>query len=643
MVRSILFFTLFFHFVANPAFATSYSFVKTDSIKNIVLGEVSVISRVEKLNSENNVVKIDTAVIQNITGESLSDLLSRFANVSIKSYGVSGLSSLSIRGGGTSHTAVVWNGFNLQDQLNGGFNFALAPAFIADEIDVKYGGSSAIYGSGAMGGTISMNSKPTFNSGPGLNAGLSFGSFGKMNFREKLAYGNSRTYISAKLFYSKCDNDFPYTNRATIGFPTDTLHNARIKQYGLLVDGYFKAGTNQMVSVHYWAQNNKSEVPPNMISTNGYALQYDQWHRVTADWQMAGDKVSWDVRNGTFYSYLNYINHTIDIDVVHKSLNNMSEIIADIKTIDKSLLEFAVNNNFTRGVSDNFPETETLNKLALFGSFKTTLIKNTILNVNMREELVGGRLKPVTFGLFGEYQFTEHWIINSNVSKNHRTPTFNDLYWKDTYAIGNPNLKDESGYSADLNLIQKHRFGKFSNEHKISGFFNSTADLIQWVPVGNVWIPQNKKKVHSYGAEFFCRSVFEFNSNSALSLTVNYTYTNASIVEKSDNESDDIMNKQLIYTPYHQGNAFLNYRFKRLSVSINGNFTGEQFTRDDNSDSIPAYVVVDLNAGYNINFKRTKTKIFLKVNNLLNADYMMMQWYPMPPVNFEAGVNFEMR
>jgi hypothetical protein len=143
-----------------PVQAKGMFAVEGDSIKNVLLGEVSVVSRIEKLNSENNVVKIDSSVMQAITGESLSDLLSKHANVSIKSYGVSGISSLSIRGGGTSHTAVVWNGFNLQDQLNGGFNFALAPAFIADNIDVKYGGSSAIYGSGAMGGTISMSSTP---------------------------------------------------------------------------------------------------------------------------------------------------------------------------------------------------------------------------------------------------------------------------------------------------------------------------------------------------------------------------------------------------------------------------------------------------------------------------------------------------
>ena len=629
--------------IALPVNASGIIAGGNDSIRNVVLDEVSVVSRIVKLNSENNVVEIDSTVMQNISDESLSDILSKHAIVSIKAYGVSGVSSLSIRGGGFGHTAVVWNGFNLQDPLNGGFNFALAPAFIADVIDVKYGGSSAIYGSGAMGGTISMANKPGFKSNFGSVSVLSFGSFGKMNFQQQFSYGNDRLYLSLKGFYVKCDNDFPYTNRAKPGLPTDTLQNAAVEQYGILFNFFYRIGTSQMLSAHFWAQDNNSEVPPNMIATGGYALQYDKWDRLALDWQRSGEKMNWEVRNGTFYSYMNYINDGIDINTVHQSLNNVSELIADVKTIKKSSLEIAVNNNFTKGNSDNFQSTEKLNKLAFFTSFKTKLVKNTILNFNVREELVTGDLKPVTFGFFGEYAFSEHWLVNSNVSKNHRTPSFNDLYWKDAYAIGNPDLKDESGYTADLSLIEKHRFGKFKTEHKITGYFNSIADMIQWVPVGTVWTPLNKKKVHSYGAELFCTSGFEFSKFSELGLSVNYAYTNATVVEKSENESDDILGKQLIYTPYNQGNIYLNYRLRKFDVSLNCVFTGSQFTRDDNSDSIPAYVVLDLDTSYRFVLKRCKARVFFKVNNLLNADYMQMQWYPMPPVNFEAGINFKIK
>jgi vitamin B12 transporter len=87
----------------------------------------------------------------------------------------------------------------------------------------------------------------------------------------------------------------------------------------------------------------------------------------------------------------------------------------------------------------------------------------------------------------------------------------------------------------------------------------------------------------------------------------------------------------------------MDYRFKQFTVSFIGDFTGDQFTRDDNSDGIPAYVVVDLNTGYVFDLKWGAAKLFFKINNLLNADYMQMQWYPMPPVNFEGGVRLSIK
>ena len=52
--------------------------------------------------------------------------------------------------------------------------------------------------------------------------------------------------------------------------------------------------------------------------------------------------------------------------------------------------------------------------------------------------------------------------------------------------------------------------------------------------------------------------------------------------------------------------------------------------------------IVDFNTSYRFTMNRCVTRVFLKVNNLFNADYMQMQWYPMPPVNFEAGVNLHL-
>ncbi len=613
---------------------------QTDSTA-ILIGEVSVVSRIEQLSSKNNIQKIDTLILQSYDSESLAVLLSQNAHVSIKQYGVSGLSSLSVRGGNANHTAVIWNGFNLQDVLNGGFNFTLAPALIADEIDIKYGGSSAIYGSGAIGASIHLSNKSVFNEGFQSKTNISAGSFGKQSLNQTISFSNKTIATKIKVFYLKTNNNFPFTNYGKAGFPTETLQNAAVEQYGALFENSFKLNESQLLNINFWAQNNYSELPPNMIAVgNTYATEYDRWYRLAINWKFKSDKLTINARNGLFYSYLNYINKSIDIDALHSSINNITDLIADWRIFKKTAFEIALNNNFISAQSDNFTGIKHQNRLALFTSVKTKYFKKLILNINGRSEIIDNDLQPLTFGLYGEYNFITNYFVNFNLSKNHRSPTFNDLFWGGAFAKGNPDLKDETGYTADIGFIEQHKREKYSIRTKMTIYFSITSNLIQWIPIEGIWTPQNQKKVQSYGLEFSSESKIKFNSNNSLSINANYNYTCARVKEKSSIESDDIINKQLIYTPYHQANIFISYAYKKFVFSINNVYTGKQYTRADNLDSLSAYFLINFLANYRFQIKKSSYTLYGKINNLLNADYMQMQWYPMPPVNYELGIKF---
>ena len=613
---------------------------QTDSTA-ILIGEVNIISRIEQLSSKNNIQKIDSLILQNYDSESLAVLLSQNAQVSIMQYGVSGLSSLSVRGGNANHTAVIWNGFNLQDVLNGGFNFTLAPVLIADEINIKYGGSSAISGSGAMGASIHLNNKPMFNTGFQSKTDFLNGSFGKFSVNQTISFSNKNRATKLKVFYIKTDNKFPFTNYAKAGFPTETLQNAAVEQYGALFESSFKLNNNQLLNINFWAQNNSSEIPPNMIAVgNTYAKEFDRWYRLAVNWKYKKEKISLNARTGLFYSYLNYINNSIDLNALHTSINNISDLIADWRIFKKTSLEIALNNNFISAQSDNFSGTKYQNRLALFTSLKTKYFKKLILNINNRIELIDEKLQPLTFGFYSEYNFAKHYYLNFNLSKNHRSPTFNDLFWSGAYAKGNPDLKDELGYTADIGFIEQHKREKYTIRTKITVYYSITNNLIQWIPIEGTWTPQNQKKVQSYGLEFTNELTIKFNSNNSLNINANYNYTNARVKEKSSIESDDIINKQLIYTPYNQANIFISYAYKKFMFSINNVYTGKQYTRSDNLDSLAAYFLMNFSASYRFQIKKSSYKLYGKINNVLNTDYMQMQWYPMPPVNYELGIKF---
>jgi len=611
-----------------------------DSI--IVLKQVEIrASRIlEKQSSTRSTQKIDTFTLKTYSTNSINELLSKSTNITINQYGASGLSSVSMRGGNANHTAVLWNGFNIQDPLNGEFNLALSTVNIIDEMSINYGGNSALYGSGAVGGSIELSNKALYNSGFKASISQSIGSFGKLSTMGKISYGNEKLFIRTRLFRSSIKNDFEYKNFAKNGFPMDTLKNSAIEQYGLLQEVNYKITKKQEISAQIWLQNNERELAPNMTVTNGYAKQYDKSYRMATTWNRKSQKLDLEVKNGAFYSQIQYISPDINLDVIHTSFNNITDAIANYKFTKKHSTLFGINNNYVQAESDNFNNIEKLNKTAFFLSYKFDLKNKILLTSNVRSETVNSDFKPLTYGLKFEYIILKKLSINTNISKNYRTPNFNDLYWIGAYAKGNPDLEDEEGMSADLGLNYEIAFDKLSINTNITGYYSQFNNLIHWQPQGNFWTPENKKLVKTKGIEFRLQSAYGITKNMSLFLNANYTYTDSKLKEKADNESDNVLNKQLIYIPYYQANGLLGFSYKKLRADIILKYVGQRYTTADNNNWLDKYITTDLNISYTYNYKDFGINGFIKINNIFNTEYMVREWYPTPLINYEIGLKF---
>ncbi|MCK5776600.1 MAG: Plug domain-containing protein, partial [Bacteroidales bacterium] len=152
---------------------------------------------------EVNIQKFDQELLQSRSSQGIQTLLSDYANVNIRSYGYGGLSNVSMRGANSNHTAVLWNGFNLQDPMNGGTNMLLFPLFFVDQVQVQKGGSSALFGSGAMGGVISLENNLAFNKGLQLGLFTSVGSFANYQTGASVNISGKKAIFRIKAFYKE--------------------------------------------------------------------------------------------------------------------------------------------------------------------------------------------------------------------------------------------------------------------------------------------------------------------------------------------------------------------------------------------------------------------------------------------------------
>ncbi len=127
------------------------------SLKEVIVSDANL----KKYSTSQSVLKLNDSVI-NKNEALLTDLLNFNSTIYFKEYGRGMLSTVAFRGTTSSQTAVIWNGININSQMNGSTDFNTISSSDYNSVSVKAGGGSVIYGSGAVGGTVHLNNDLAF-------------------------------------------------------------------------------------------------------------------------------------------------------------------------------------------------------------------------------------------------------------------------------------------------------------------------------------------------------------------------------------------------------------------------------------------------------------------------------------------------
>ncbi|MBN1650729.1 MAG: TonB-dependent receptor [Bacteroidales bacterium] len=625
-------FGLFFCFAVAAAIAQD-SFDTT-----IFLNEISINTyRFEQFSEGSKRQKIDSLSKSNYANSSVAEALNNLSNIYLKSYGVSGNTSISLRGTSASHTAILWNGINLQDPLNGGSTIELIPLQAMDELIVQYGGSGALYGSGAIGGAILMQSKAPFRTGLKAGIQMGIGSFGHYFGQASLQKGGKKAAASLRVFYRQAKNDFTFTNTAQFGHPEMTLDHAAFQYIGISHDSRLLITDNQQINLHVWLQKSERELPPNMTSLISKQSQSDAALRFSADYSLSKNKVDFMSRVGLLSSKLNFNDSLSGIFAEHLSKSAILETELNYRIRANHLANFGIHDRIDWGKSDNYSQINQRNNLAFLLNYKIWNPRKTItINGSIRQELIEKKWSQATPVLGINYQLSSAIQLSAKVAKTYRIPTFNDLYWYGGFARGNPDLMPESASSQDFALY----FSKSDQYNKINisiSVFNTyVKDLILWVPIEGIWMPKNQKEVWTRGLE----SDFGFEKilgKSKIKLDLHYTYNPSTVEKKAENESDAILGKQLIYTPLQQAKALFSIQSPFGSLSIEQILVGKRYTSADNSSELDAYQLTNLvlNCSYFQHFG-----IYFRLNNVFDQDYQSMENYVLPGRNYQLSIHY---
>jgi len=573
--------------------------------------------------------KIKTTEISNYYSNNLSDLLAETTGISVKSYGSTGVSSIALRGMSSKHTAVLWNGMNLQSNMNSVVDMNAIPSFLIDEIDIQHGGSGALFGSGAVGGVVHLNTKLKFDNTFNIQYNQSIGSFENYFEGLKVKTSSEKFANSTRIYHKYGKNDYDFVNTQQFGQPTVSQENSVSKQYGILQSNAVRVDDRNQIHSNIWYQQHYNEIPALITDLNPSEQNQDTENlRASLVWNYNREKSSWFTRFYYNYQAQTYRNPSINLISEMDNTVIIGEIENKTSLGNSFLLNTGINNTYDIVKTSNYGNNKYRNRTALYASLKYFNSDKSFASIlSIREELVDDKLTPFTFSLSSRYFITNDLNINVNISKNYNIPGFNDLYW---IPGGNPNLKTETGWSEDLGLTWQKSFNHHSILIEISGFNINLNNHIIWVPSGSSgnWSAENVEKLWSRGIESGISYGLKFN-DFALSTGFQYYYTK-STYEESENTDPAVVGKQLMYIPKHKGSGEIKLTYKWIHLRYIHNYVGNRYIIKDNSDLVDNYDLADASIGGILKLKTSEILLNFKVNNIWNTTYQVMANYAMP-------------
>ena len=572
----------------------------------------------------------DSLVLTREAVPNLAEMIANYTSLAIKSYGNGMLATISFRGTGPSHTAVLWHGINIAYPMLGQSDLSLLSLALSDNVGIQYGSGAALYGSGALGGTISLtNTRP--RQGAGLMVSQWLGSFGSVKNTVKASYAGKKFFVQVKTLWDQAANDFTFTNTTKPGLPREVQQGAGYRLGG----GALEAGTTVgrkgkiLLSGQYFQANRNLQ--PSMNANVPGNNQTDENIRVRVNYAVDKTAVSWNVN----YAYLRDVIGFNGVKTFAGQQVVRTE--AALRPVPWLNLNLAADYNYIRLNSPFYTaENTSENRGNLWVAFLLSPLPRLALSLNLRQAFTTDYRIPFTPSLGLEYRLIQQpgsrLVVKSLLARGFRVPTLNERYWNPG---GNLNLLPEESWSAEAGLAGQGG-QQLAFTYEVTAYRMWVDNWILWQPQGSFWSPQNIKYVEVYGLEAggslqhrLAAANVTWRGNYALTKAINRTGLDP---------YDRSVGKQLAYVPVHKASLTAATEIKHWVVLLNAAFTGKRYVTADNENDLPAYTLLNVRLSRTFKLNNYVLNGHANINNVLNTPYQSIENRAMPGINFLLGI-----
>lgn len=619
----------------------------------------------------------DSTMLKENVANSMADVLAYNSSIFVKSYGRATLSTVAFRGTSPSHTQVTWNGMKINSPMLGMTDFSTIPSYFVDDASLLHGSSSLNEAGGGLGGLVKLATIPDMADGFNARYIQGIGSFKTFDEFLRLTYGSERWHLSTRVAYSSSPNDYKYVNHDKklniyddnhniIGqyYPTERNRSGAYKDLNILQEVYFSPSSREQLSLSAWYTHSNRELP---LLTTDYGdekefenRQRENTFRGVISWRHTRSKWSSTINGGYIHTWMAYDYRR---DVGNGELASMTRSRSLVNTVyGQANADFSpsrkwfftaglsAHQHFVRSIDKNIITTDGDNallgydkaRIELSGSASAKWQPNDRFGVSVLflEDMYGTRWSPVIPALFvdGIITRTGNISFRASVSRNHKFPSLNDLYF---LPGGNPNLRSEDGVNYDIGLsFDTGSGGAWGLSGGVTWFDSYINNWIIWLPTTKGFFsPRNIRQVHAYGVEVKANLTAQLWKGWLFDLNASYSHTPS--INRGDpmSPADRSVGKQLPYVPLNTASFTGRLSWRGWSFLYKWCWYSRRYTMSSNdvaiSGYLPDYFMNNISLEKGLSLRPLDLSLKFAVNNLFDEDYLSVLAHPMPGINFE--------
>jgi outer membrane receptor protein involved in Fe transport len=219
-----------------------------------------------------------------------------------------------------------------------------------------------------------------------------------------------------------------------------------------------------------------------------------------------------------------------------------------------------------------------------------------------------------------------------------RMPTFNDLYYN---WIGNTSLRPEYARQYNAGLVFSKSFNKVLKQFTIGadGYYNLVNDKIVAVPNKNLfsWTMLNLGKVDIKGIDVTMEGSGQLTG--ALSWFTRMAYTWQQAIDITDKTAAYYKN-DIPYTPRHSGSGLVSLQYRAWGGGYSVLFSSTRYTLGENNpyNQLDGWGTQDAFITWTKAMKTCRVQIKAAVDNVMNKQYDVVRYFPMPGRSFKISL-----